>query len=84
MTGHIQHNMNPLHIYCRLRNIGIPIYPARIIGQWYEDSIFRCFILPLFWILTTLGGGKAGNSRRVIDRGDRIGNRGADVSISRA
>jgi hypothetical protein len=36
--------MNPLHIYCRLRDVGIPKQWASFIVRWYEKYIFKTSI----------------------------------------
>ena len=41
MIAIIQHHMNPLHIYCRLRDIEIPEGTACFLGRYYERSIFK-------------------------------------------
>jgi len=43
----LQHHMNPLHIYCRLREIGTPKRVAAHFGLCYERSIFRFIVAPL-------------------------------------
>lgn len=47
MVTVLQHHVNPLHVYCRLRGIGIPKRTAAIIGIYYERYIFRFLIVPL-------------------------------------
>jgi hypothetical protein len=37
--------MNPLHIYCRLRDIGVPKDRARYFCRAYEFSIFKRFLM---------------------------------------
>jgi len=39
--------MNPLHVYCRLREFGAPKTVAALFGLCYERSIFRFLIGPL-------------------------------------
>jgi hypothetical protein len=41
MRATILHFVNPLHIYCRLRNLGIPKSKARRICETYEFSVFN-------------------------------------------
>lgn len=43
MRETILHFMNPLHIYCRLRNLGVPKAKARRICETYEFSLFNHF-----------------------------------------
>jgi hypothetical protein len=46
MTGsEIKHYMNPLHVYCRLRDVGLGKDRARCVCQWYERCVFKHFIL---------------------------------------
>jgi len=42
MTLNIKHYMNPLHVYCRLRDMGFPKGKARSFCEAYENSFFRC------------------------------------------
>ena len=44
MSAIIQHYMNPLHVYCRLRNLGIPKVVAVGICRRYERYVFSYFI----------------------------------------
>jgi len=44
MGAGIKHYMNPLHIYCRLRDIGIAKGTAMFLCRIYERSIFRHFL----------------------------------------
>jgi hypothetical protein len=41
----IQHYLNPLHIYCRMRYAGIPRKEAVLICCIYENLIFRHLII---------------------------------------
>ena len=41
MVAEIKHYMNPLHIYCRLRDIGISKNTAIFLCRVYERMIFR-------------------------------------------
>lgn len=36
-----QHYLNPLHVYCRLRDLGLPGPVARTITFGYERVIYR-------------------------------------------
>jgi hypothetical protein len=45
MTAAIQHYLNPLHIYCRLRNLGLAKAHALFLCRVYERAIFRRLIL---------------------------------------
>jgi hypothetical protein len=44
MEAAIKHYMNPLHIYCRLRDIGIGKGTAMFLCRIYERNLFRYFI----------------------------------------
>jgi len=41
----IKHYMNPLHIYCRLRGLGLAKTPASSLCRVYERIIFRHLII---------------------------------------
>ncbi|WP_319471259.1 hypothetical protein [uncultured Pseudodesulfovibrio sp.] len=44
MTGirsQLQHRLNPLHLYCRLRNIGVAQGAARVMTSCYEKVLYR-------------------------------------------
>jgi hypothetical protein len=45
MTSKLQHYLNPLHVYCRLRDFGLPKGTASFLGWLYECLIFRWLIL---------------------------------------
>lgn len=36
-----QHYLNPLHVYCRLRDLGLPSPVARTISAGYERVLYR-------------------------------------------
>jgi len=36
-----QHYLNPLHVYCRLRDMGLPTPVARSISAGYERVLYR-------------------------------------------
>jgi len=40
MTGILQHYLNPLHVYCRLVNVGFNTKVAKKIGKVYEKYFF--------------------------------------------
>ena len=44
MVDHIKHYMNPLHIYCRLRDMGIKKGKAKFLCRIYENTIFKHFL----------------------------------------
>ena len=46
MVATIKHYMNPLHIYCRLRDVGIPKNSAMLVCRVYERTIFKCLPIP--------------------------------------
>lgn len=50
MSPRMQHYMNPLHIYCRLKDLGVPkkmaiflcrIYESCIYGRFFRNSLNR-------------------------------------------
>jgi hypothetical protein len=41
MNQTIQHHMNPLHVYCRLRNMGMSKSIAGFLCRRYERTIFK-------------------------------------------
>lgn len=40
MSKIFQHCINPLHVYCRLRDVGIPKDYAVPLCRFYENTIF--------------------------------------------
>ncbi|MDY6972548.1 MAG: hypothetical protein SV775_09500 [Thermodesulfobacteriota bacterium] len=45
MGPEIKHYMNPLHVYCRLRDIGVAKGTASVLCRIYERCLFRCFFM---------------------------------------
>ena len=45
MSTFWQHYLNPLHIFCRLRGIGLPKTLALFLCQFYERAIFKPFLV---------------------------------------
>lgn len=43
MVEVLQHYMNPVHIYCRLRDMRIPRKSAVFLCRLYERTIFKIF-----------------------------------------
>jgi len=41
----MRHYLNPLHVYCRLLNVGLNRKAARSISRWYERAIFKHTVL---------------------------------------
>jgi len=37
----LQHYLNPLHLYCRLCELGLPATLARTISSGYERAVYR-------------------------------------------
>jgi len=37
----LQHCLNPLHLYCRLRELGLPSALARCFCAGYERAVYR-------------------------------------------
>jgi len=40
----LQHHLNPLHVYCRLRTMGMNRRAARVVSFCYERVVYR-FVL---------------------------------------
>jgi hypothetical protein len=40
----LKHHMNPLHIYCRLRDLGLPKGMAGFVCRFYERALFKYFL----------------------------------------
>jgi len=40
-----KHYMNPLHVYCRLRDLGVPKGAATFVCRFYEFRVFNKYIL---------------------------------------
>jgi hypothetical protein len=45
MSKNIQHYLNPLHVYCRLRNMGVSKGTAVSCCRFYEKHFFNVFII---------------------------------------
>lgn len=45
MNAFWQHYLNPLHIFCRLREIGLPKKLAIFLSRFYERAIFNPFLV---------------------------------------
>lgn len=43
MVAFLEHHLNPLHVFCRLRDLGIGKTPAQFICLIYEKSFFNLF-----------------------------------------
>jgi len=43
MTNSFQHYLNPLHVYCRLRDLHVPKGVAIFICKLYERAVFNHF-----------------------------------------
>ncbi len=43
MTNSFQHYLNPLHVYCRLRDLRVPKGVAILLCKFYERAIFNHF-----------------------------------------
>lgn len=39
--GKLQHFLCPLHMYCRLRDLGLSKKKARKLCNWYEVNIYK-------------------------------------------
>ena len=44
MSLFLQHHLNPLHVFCRLRKVGLPKKPAISICKLYERAVFNPFL----------------------------------------
>ncbi len=45
MAQAFKHFMNPLHIYCRLRDLGLGKRPSAFLCRMYERMVFKKFML---------------------------------------
>ena len=54
MNTSLQHYLNPLHIFCRLRGLGLAKKPAFYVCYFYEYIIFNPFLLVLKKIEKTI------------------------------
>jgi len=41
IRSQLQHRLNPLHVYCRLRGIGMAHRTARVVSSCYERTVYR-------------------------------------------
>lgn len=41
IRNYCQHVLNPLHVFCRLRSLGVPQVAARSVSWVYEVSLYR-------------------------------------------
>ncbi len=41
MRSRLQHKLNPLHVYCRLRDMGMSVATAHRVTSLYERLIYR-------------------------------------------
>ena len=41
IRSHFQHHFNPLHVYCRLRTLGVADKAARFVTSCYEKVVYR-------------------------------------------
>ena len=41
IRSNFQHLLNPLHVYCRLRSIGVAHRAANRVCGWYERVLYR-------------------------------------------
>lgn len=44
LRSRLQHHCNPLHVYCRLRTLGMAPRTARALSACYEKMLYR-FVL---------------------------------------
>ena len=45
MGSALKHYLNPLHVYCRLRDLGLAKGQAVMICKVYEKTIFRLLLV---------------------------------------
>jgi hypothetical protein len=45
MAAGLKHYMNPVHIYCRLRDLGLAKRPAIFLCRIYERAIFKYLLM---------------------------------------
>ena len=45
MPAAIKHYLNPLHVYCRLRDLGLAKNPAVFLCRIYERAIYNRYVL---------------------------------------
>jgi hypothetical protein len=45
MGSTLKHYLNPLHIYCRLRDIGLAKGQAVVICRFYEKTFFKLLFI---------------------------------------
>jgi hypothetical protein len=45
MGSTLKHYMNPLHVYCRLRDLGLGKGPAGFLCRIYERAVFNKYFL---------------------------------------
>jgi len=43
ITDALKHRLNPLHVYCRLCDLGLPAPFARSLTAGYERMVYRPF-----------------------------------------
>jgi len=41
LRSHLQHTLNPLHVYCRLRSMGMAHKSAHAVTHCYERVLYR-------------------------------------------
>jgi hypothetical protein len=41
MGAALKHYLNPLHVYCRLRDVGFTKGQAMTMGRFYERTLFK-------------------------------------------
>lgn len=45
MGSALKHYLNPLHVYCRLRDLGLAKGPAIFLCRIYERMIYKSFLV---------------------------------------
>ncbi|EGB14679.1 hypothetical protein DND132_1471 [Pseudodesulfovibrio mercurii] len=41
LRSRLQHRLNPLHVYCRLRSLGLAHRPALMVSSCWERVLYR-------------------------------------------
>ena len=41
IRSRLQHRLNPLHVYCRLRSLGMAHRTAVVVSSYWERALYR-------------------------------------------
>ena len=47
LRNYLQHQLNPVHMYCRLMDFGVAKERARLVCSMYEKFIYRSLLFPV-------------------------------------